>query len=40
MELRFDEVYSEMNIEPNNQNTSKVDFCRFMKKFFGIALQL
>ncbi len=38
MELRFDDVFGEMNIEINSQNTIDIKFCRFMKEVIGMPL--
>ncbi len=38
MELRFDEVFGEMNIETNDKRTSVIKVYRSMKEVFGCAL--
>ena len=38
MELRFDDVFGEMNIEINSKITLDTKFCRFMKEVIGSAL--
>ena len=38
MELRFDEEFSEMNIEQHFEKIVEIKFRRFVKEVFGSAL--
>ena len=40
MELRFDEEFSEMNIEQHFEKIVEIKFRRFVKEVFGSALKL